>query len=150
MNGRESFIRTQNELKKHLLEHCELSIHPKELQIEEPVFVELSVDVWASVMKMEDSFEIQNLTMKTLNEYLNPVGNGTGKGWNIGVLPRKTQIMMRLNSLKSRALIRHIVVTAKYEDNTGIHEVDIDDIEKSPFMVVMNGTHHVYISTTEE
>ena len=148
--GRESFYRIQDELKQHLLEHCELSINPKELQIEEPVFVELNVDVWASVMKMEDSFEIQSLAMDTLNEYLNPVANSRTRGWNIGVLPRKSQIMMRLNSLKSQATIQYIVVTAKYEDSQGIHEVDIDDIRRSPYMVVMNGTHHIHISTTEE
>ena len=149
-NGSESFLRTQNELKQHLLKHCELSIHPKDLQIEEPIFVELNVDIWASVMKMEDSFEVQNLIKNTLDEYLNPVSNHYGKGWNIGVLPRKTQILMRLNSLKSQAMIRHMVVTAKYEDSTGVHEVDIEDIQRSPYMVVVNGKHQVYISTTEE
>ena len=150
MNGRESFIRIQNEIKQHLLERCELSIHPKDLQIEEPIFVELNVDVWASVMKMEDSFEIQNLIMNTLNEYLNPVSDILGNGWEIGVLPRKSQIKMKLSSLKKQAMIRHMVVTARYEDSTGIHEVDLDDIKKSPFMIVMNGTHHIYVSTSSE
>lgn len=149
MKGHESFYRIQNELKQHLLEHCELSISPKELQIEEPVFVELNVDVWLSVMRMEDSFEIQSQAIDMLNEYLSPVTNTTGKGWKIGILPRKSQIMMRLNSIKSRALIKHIVVTAKYEDSQGIHESDLEDIKKSPFMVVMNGTHRIHISALE-
>ena len=149
IKGSESFIRLQKELKQHLLEHCELSIHPKELQIEEPVFVELSVDIWASVLKMEDSFEIQTLITNTLNEYLNPVSNYQDKGWNIGDLPRKSQILMRLNSLKTPAVIQHMVVTARYEDSQGVHEVDIDDIKKSPYMVVISGLHHVYISTSE-
>ena len=149
MKGSESFIRLQKELKQHLLEHCELSINPKELQIEEPVFVELNVDVWASVLKMEDSFEIQNLIQDTLNDYLNPVSRTAVEGWNIGVLPRKSQILMRLNSLKMSAAIQHMVVTARYEDSTGIHEVDIEDIRKSPYMVVVGGIHHVYISTSE-
>ena len=149
IQGNESFIRTQSELKQHLLKHCELAINPKELQIEEPVFVALNVDIWASVLKMEDSFEIQNRIMNTLNEYLNPISNAWNEGWNIGDLPRKSQILMRLNSLKIPAVIQHMVVTARYEDSTGVHEVDIEDIRKSPYMVVMNGTHHIYISTSE-
>ena len=149
MKGSESFIRLQNELKQHLLEHCELSISPKELQIEEPVFVELNVDIWASVLKMEDSFEIQNLIQDTLKDYLNPISRVSDSGWNIGVLPRKSQILMRLNSLKIPAVIQHMVVTAKYEDSKGVHEVDIEDIRKSPYMVVVSGNHHVYISTSE-
>ena len=148
--GRESFQRIQGELKEHLLEHCELSIQPKDLQIEEPVFVELNVNIWASVMKIDESLEIQNLIMNTLNEYLTPVATSHGKGWNIGDLPRKSQILMRLNSLKRHVMIQHMVVTAKYEDSTGIHEVDLEDIKKSPFMVVMNGTHRIYISTSGE
>ena len=149
VSGSESFIRIQSELKRHLLEHCELAINPKELLIQEPIFVELNVDIWGSVLKMEDSFEMQNVIINTLNEYLNPISGTKEKGWNIGVLPRKSQILMRLNSLKIPAVIQHMVVTAKYEDSTGIHEVDIEDICKSPYMVVMNGKHHVYISTSE-
>ncbi len=149
IKGSESFIRLQNELKQHLLEHCELSINPKELQIEEPVFVQLNVDIWASVLKMEDSFEVQNLIQDTLDEYLNPVSGALNSGWNIGVLPRKSQILMRLNSLKIPAVVQHMVVTARYEDSMGVHEVDIEDIRKSPYMVVIGGKHHVYISTSE-
>ena len=101
-------------------------------------------------MKMEDSFDIQSLATETLNRYLNPVSSPVSKGWKIGVIPRKSQIMMRLNSLKSKAVIHHMVVTARYEDSNGFHEVDIEDIEKSPYMVVVSGTHHIYVSTMEE
>lgn len=148
--GKSSFYRLQEELKQHLLEHCELSIAPKELQMEAPVFVELSVDVWASVMRMEDSFEIQTLAREALENYLNPIATENGKGWNIGQMPRKAQILMKLNSLKSRALIDHIVVTAKYEDDAGVHEVDLEELKVSPFMVVVNGTHQVHISPMQD
>lgn len=148
--GKNSFYRLQDELKQHLLKHCELSIAPKELQIEAPVFVELSVDVWAKVMRMEDSFEIQTLAKDALNHYLNPITTETDRGWNIGQLPRKAQIMMKLNSLKSRAIIRQIVVTAKYEDEEGFHEVDLDDLKVSPFMVVKNGKHQIHVSPLQE
>lgn len=148
--GKGSFYRLQDELKQHLLRHCELSIAPKELQMEEPVFVELNVDVWASVMRMEDSFEIQTLAKEALENYLNPIATDSGRGWNIGQLPRKSQIMMKLNSLKSRAIMRQIVVTARYEDEKGIHEVDLDDLQVSPFMVVKNGKHQIHVSPLQE
>lgn len=148
--GKNSFYKLQDELKQHLLQHCELSISPKELQIEEPVFVELSVDVWANVMRMEDSFEIQTLAKEALDHYLNPIATEKGRGWNIGQLPRKAQIMMKLNSLKSRAIIRQIVVTARYEDEEGFHEVDLSDLKVSPFMVVKNGKHQIHVSPLQE
>lgn len=149
-SGKNSFYRLRDELKQHLLEHCELSIAPHELQIEEPIFVELSVDVWADVIQMEDSFELQNMAKEALCTYLNPILTGSSKGWRIGQMPRKSQILMRLNSLKSRAMIRHIVVTASYEDADGFHEMNLEDLKVSPFMVVRNGEHHIHISATQD
>lgn len=148
--GKNSFYRLQEELKQHLLQHCELTISPKELQMEEPIFVELSVGVWASVMRMEESFEIQNLAKEALENYLNPITTENSRGWAIGSMPRKAQIMMKLNSLKSRALIRQIVVTARYEDDDGVHEVDLEDLKVSPFMVVCNGVHQIHISSMQD
>lgn len=144
--GKEEFYRMRNELKEHLLKHCELSIGEEDLQILEPVFVTLDVEVWASIDRMEDNLEIQNITEEILKEYLNPVTGAQSKGWEIGMLPGKAQIMMRLSSLKRKAQIHHIVVTAKYEDRDGKHETDIEDLKISPFMVVMNGTHKVHIT----
>lgn len=148
--GKSSFYRMQDELKQHLLQHCELTIAPKELQMEEPVFVELSVDVWAGVARMEDSFEIQSLAKEALGQYLDPISSENGRGWRIGEIPGKAQILMKLNSLKNRALIRQIVVTARYEDDGGTHEVDLDDLEVSPFMVVCNGVHQIHISPMQD
>ncbi|MCQ2496558.1 MAG: hypothetical protein MJ131_08205 [Lachnospiraceae bacterium] len=149
-NGPTSFYQMQTELRRHLLEHCEMTIVPEELQIEEPVFVELSVDVWAQIVNIEDSFEVQNLVSSTLNEYLDPISYEKHKGWPIGELPGKTQILIRLNALKSKAIIRQIVVTARYSDSEGFHEVDLDMVKATPFMVVSNGTHKVHISRTGE
>ncbi|MBR4114357.1 MAG: hypothetical protein IKK54_06915, partial [Anaerotignum sp.] len=87
---------------------------------------------------------------EALDNYLNPIATEKGKGWNIGQLPRKAQIMMKLNSLKSRAIIRQIVVTARYEDEDGFHEVDLSDLKASPFMVVKNGKHQIHVSPLQE
>ena len=146
MDSSASFYRIQNSLKKHLLERCELSILPEHLLIEEPVFVELNVNVWADILHIEDNFEIQTRVQKTLDEYLNPVSGIGKKGWDIGVLPRKSQIVMKLNAVKNKAIINHIMITAKYSDRNGTHEVDLDELKVSPFMVVKNGTHKIYLS----
>ena len=146
MDSSASFYRIQTSLKKHLLERCELSILPERLMIEEPVFVELNVSVWADILHIEDNFEIQTSVQKTLNEYLNPISGIGKKGWDIGVLPRKSQIVMKLNVIKSKAIVKHIMVTARYSDRNGTHEVDLEDLKVSPFMVVKNGTHKIYLT----
>ena len=94
---------------------------------------------------MDEAFETQSLISRTLNEYLSPVSvNGEG-GWDIGVIPKRSQIQMRLGTLRSHAVIRNISVIAHYVDKDGEHETDIVDLEVSPFMVVCSGEHKVHI-----
>jgi hypothetical protein len=144
-DGSASFYGIQSDLKQHLLSHCELSLLPEKLMIEEPLFVELNVDVWVQLMQLEDSFEVQNQVTKTLNSYLNPIAEPGRKGWEIGTLPRKSQIMMRLNSIKSKGIMSHLMITARYTDRFGTHEVDLDDLKATPFMVVKSGVHKVHL-----
>ena len=147
MESSSSFYSIQHDLKKHLLKHCELSILQEYLLIEEPVFVELSVDVWISIVKLDDSFEIQNSVEEVLSNYLNPIAGRYNKGWGIGSLPRKSQIIMKLNSIKSKGIINHIMINAKYTDENGTHEVDLEDLKVTPFMVVKNGDHKIHLRT---
>ncbi len=146
MDSSASFYRIQGNLKQHILKKCELSILPEQLVIEEPLFVELCVDIWAEAIHIEDNFEIQNRVQESLKEYFNPISQAHTKGWKIGTLPRKSQIVMRLNAVKSKAIVKHVMVTARYADKDGVHETDLENIKVSPFMVVKNGTHKIHLS----
>lgn len=141
--GSYSFYNVAGMLKKHLLDNCELTIAPEDLWVVEPVFARVCVDIWVEVMHMDDGFEVQNLLTDTLTEYLSPLRGQQGQGWEIGVLPRRSQILMKLNVLKSKALIRRLVVTVRYTDQTGAHEVDLNDMEENPYMVCCSGSHRV-------
>ena len=83
---------------------------------------------------------------KILEEFINPIAGKKSKGWNIGTLPRKSQIMMRLNTLKRKGIVKYIMVTAKYQDKQGMHEVDLDDLKVSPFMIAKSGTYKVHFT----
>lgn len=148
-SGSYSFHNIVSELKKHLLQSCELMIAPDDLCLTEPVFVSVSVDVWTEIADMDDGFEIQNRFRKCLDEYLDPVKRGTESGWEIGVLPKKSQIRMKLNSMKANASVRRIAVTAAYTDREGTHEADLDDIAATPFMVTRSGEHRIHIMLSE-
>ncbi len=144
--GSFSFHRISPPLKKYLAESSAMTVSPEHIYIVEPIFVTVSVDVWAEVSDMDDSFETQSLIIHTLEEYLNPVSTDDEQGWDIGVVPKKAQIQMRLGALRSHAVIRNISVIARYVDRDGEHEMDIADLEASPFMVVCSGEHKVHIS----
>lgn len=145
-DGAFSFHRISALLKRDLLRHCELTVSDENLHIVEPIFVDISVTVWATVMDMDDSFEVQNELKSVLESYLNPVSDENNAGWDIGVLPKESQILMRLSVLRSRAIIQRITVIGSYTDMTGEHELDTRDIEITPFMVTRSGTHKVIIT----
>ena len=143
--GSFAFHRVVGGLKEELLAHCELTLNPDKLKILEPVYVDISVNVWVDVVSLDDSFEIQGLLYESLEEYLNPLGYGKSGGWKIGSMPRKPQILMRLDVLKSRAVVKKSVMIARYTDSSGVHEADLSELKVTPFMVPRSGEHKVHI-----
>ncbi|MBQ9549553.1 MAG: hypothetical protein IJU87_01950 [Lachnospiraceae bacterium] len=145
-DGSFSFHSISEELKKYLLTISSVTISPDNIHIVEPIFVSVSVNVWADVGSIDESFETQNLIKSALKYYFNPVSEGEDPGWDIGVIPKISQIKMKLSSLKSKAVIRKISVIANYVDRDGAHETDLSDLKVSPFMVVKSGEHKVHIN----
>ncbi len=145
-DGAFSYHRIAAALKKDILEHCELTLTEENLHIVEPIFVDISVNVWAMVMDMDEGFEVVSEVNNVLTEYLNPVSDDSHDGWPIGSLPKESQILMRLNVLRSRAVIQRITMIGKYVDSDGEHELDVKDITMSPFMVPRSGEHRVIIT----
>ena len=143
--GSFAFHRIVGGLQKELSRHCELTLTSENLHLVEPIYVDISVSVWVNVVSMDDSFEIQGLLQDCLRDYLNPIGYGTGRGWRIGTIPKKPQILMRLGVLKSRAIVKKSVMIAHYTDSEGEHEVDLNDLKVTPFMVCKSGNHEVHI-----
>lgn len=140
-----SFYKLLPMLQKHLQENCEITVAPDKLQIVEPITAELSMEVWTSESKDGTDFEIQEKLKKGLDEYLNPVSGNRGTGWQIGEIPTRSQIMMKLNSLKTGIMIRKIAMIVKYADAEGIHECDIQRLPENPFYICNSGTHKIHI-----
>ena len=144
-DGSFAFHRIAGGLKRYLLEGCELTVVPEKLHLVEPVYVEISVAVWVNIVDMNDSFEVQTMMQECLESYLDPLGFSQGSGWKIGTLPKKSQLLMRMNVLKSKAIVKKSVMTARYTDADGTHEQDLEDVEVSPFMLCRSGEYKVHI-----
>ncbi|MCD7805960.1 MAG: hypothetical protein LUH19_01310 [Lachnospiraceae bacterium] len=148
--GSYSFHSLSGSLKKHLQEACELTVGPDDLYLMEPVYASVSVELWVRVRQMDDSFEAQNLLRETLERYLNPVTGESGRGWPIGTLPKRTQLLIRLNMLRSTAVVRRMSVTVAWRDAVGEHEADLDSAPANPFFVCRSGEHRVHVSLSDE
>ena len=142
--GSFSFHRIAAGLKQYLLSICELTIPDERLHIVEPIFVDISVSVWVKLDSIDDSFEVQAEIRKALDEWLDPVSHKGHDGWEIGVLPKASQVLMHLNAARNLALVQRIALIAHYTDAEGEHETDVEGLTASPFMVCRSGKHQVY------
>ena len=145
-DGAFSFHRISAALQRDIYKRCAVTVDQDSLSIVEPIFVTVSVSVWAMVMDMDDAFEVQNEVKSVLTKYLDPVKGENHEGWAIGTLPKETQILMKLSVLRSKAIIQRITMIGKYVDATGEHELDTREIDVTPFMVVKSGVHRVIIT----
>lgn len=148
--GTHSFDRIVPRLRSHLEECVEMTACDNVIEIVEPIGLSISVDIWMNKMKDENDYEIQMKLINDLNDFLSPVSDIYHAGWEIGKLPSRTQIMMRLNSLKTGAFIRRLVITGSYADASGVHECDLEDIVPNRFFVVKNGVHKAHIISDEK
>ena len=139
--GEHSFLYIRQRLKEHLQQKCELTAEGSEMDIVQPVFVEISVEAWVRVIREDDTFEVQQELKRVLEDYLNPNENDR---WEIGRMVRKAQIELRLNMEKGKALLHRLMVTARYQDETGIHETDIEALTGNPYIVVTSGVHKIH------
>ena len=140
-DGNHSFLQMKKRLRDHLLEKCELSVSGEDLEIVEPIFVEVSVEVWVKVIKGDDNFEVQQVLHRVLEEYLDPITNNR---WDIGQMVKKEQIELRLNMEKGKALLQRLMVTAKYKDGNGCHEMDLKKLTGNPYVLVTSGKHTIH------
>ncbi|MCR5425823.1 MAG: hypothetical protein K6E81_03230 [Lachnospiraceae bacterium] len=145
LDGSYSFHMIAQNLKDYILERCELMISPDNIHIVEPIFVSLSVSVWMETNNLEETFEVQSKVREAMVDFLNPIGENGRGGWDIGVMPKRSQIMLRLNTLKGSASIKKLTLVASYTDYSGYHETDLESLEVSPFMVVRSGKHAIHV-----
>lgn len=146
-DGSGSFHQLQKNLKKHLLESCEAGIGPESLVIQEPVFVKIHTEIWVDIWSPEAAFEIQNQILEAMEQFLEPITGVTGNGWDIGVLPKESQILRMLQSLRFEGRIRYLLVSAEC---AGKGETELSNICGNPFVVGMNGSHRIHVSLLGE
>lgn len=140
-DGEHSFLYIRQRLKEHLQQKCELTVPESELNIVQPIFAEISVEAWVRVIHEDDTFEVQQELKRVLEEYLDPIQNNQ---WEIGRMVKKAQIELRLNMEKGKALLHRLMVTARYQDETGVHEVEPETLAGNPYILVTSGVHKIH------
>lgn len=144
--GSYSFRSIQGTLKDYLMRHCEITCGVSDVQIVEPVFVKISVDIWLDTPDVRTSLELKHRWLGEITEFLEPVKHASSGRWQIGMLPAARQIRLMLGSLEDTARIAYMNVTAQYTYDQHDYTMELDRVEKNPFMLCCNGTHNIYIN----
>ena len=145
-----AFYAIKNKIKEDLMEHCEITLREENLNIIEPTFVEVCVDVWINVEDYNVSFEVKNKILNYLNLFIDPInGNFHNEGWDIGKLPKDMQIYSFLKSKNTGALIEKIIITGKIKNIDQIIEKEINDFSNNQFVIGVNGKHNVFVNFSQ-
>lgn len=143
LSGSYSFNNLKKPLTDFLLARCEATIAPDDFYLTEPLYIELSVDVWVETTHADTAFQIQHMLTERIQEMIDPLGT---PGWAIGELPDERWIGMQLRTAKMDAVIRRFCVSARRVEQDGVHECDLAELPRSPFMIAVNGRHRVHVT----
>jgi hypothetical protein len=143
--GSHGFANIKEDLEKRILSKCGATISRDMLSVTEPVYVALSVTVFAAVADERDAFAVQRSIIDALTGFISPIAKDGGPAWEIGMLPDEVQFRLLLNSLHVPAGIKRVVASARYVDERGFRERSLSDIKAGPFMIGVNGRHTVRI-----
>lgn len=143
--GSMAFHKIQKPLKEELLSRCEISCSRREMEILEPIFVKVSMDIWIELKHLEQMMEVQEEILGRISRFFHPLPEKEGAGWEIGQLPAEIQIQRMLNTIHTQAHIVNHTVRLSYSDHTGRHETGLSRELDIPRAVCMNGEHRVHV-----
>ena len=139
-----TFQRLAPSIKRYVVENSELTIAEDDVYVVEPLKVKISVDAWIRRDLSEDSFLVMEEMKRVLREYLNPISSESRMGWNIGTIPRRKQIFMKLNAASGANRVERMEVVAEYTDENGSHVVTLEELPNNMFFVVVSGEHKIH------
>ncbi|MEG2439991.1 MAG: baseplate J/gp47 family protein [Acetivibrio sp.] len=118
----------------------------KHFYVTEPQFLEMNVSVTLAVEEFNQVFEARKEALYRLYDFLDPMnGNFDKKGWEIGTLPNKTQILNIVKDIKQVHYVKSIRITAYHRGTHGMVEVDLENSENNGFALALNGKHEIFI-----
>lgn len=130
-------------LRKHLLEKCQPRYNQDNLEILEPVFITLSLDIWIHPKEGCMSLQDNQRILDGLHDFLSPFRMGKGKT-AIGSIPDEEQIRGQVKKLSFPHKVMCAGVLASYEDEKGHHKTSLPSIPRGLKAVCINGEHHIH------
>lgn len=116
------------------------------LHIIRPVLVCIGVQCEVVIRDHNESYEIRTGLTKRLEQFLDPLTGGVGgKGWRIGELPDRSQIITVIYHDERIRYMGNLLISCRISSNQQLKEVSEDDIKKNPYLLTVSGEHRVIV-----
>jgi hypothetical protein len=148
--GGHIFSAVKSTVEQKLLSSTSIRTMGKTLQLCQPKFVSVSIRLWVECAEMEHAYDLQNECGESIRQFLDPLlGGFDGRGWEIGVLPSRSQLLAYLKTRCSDALITRMVMTARVDGREFEVGAEMDREVGHPFAMAVNGEHVVYVDLAQ-
>lgn len=139
------------ELKKRIMNYLEDKTDPnllsgERLHIVKPVLVDVGVQCEITIRDYNESYEIRTELVKRLEKFLDPLKGGIGgKGWKIGELPDRSQIVTVIYQDERIRHMGNLLISCILSSASQKKEVSEEDLEKNPYLLTVGGTHRIVV-----
>ena len=130
-------------LKQHLLTKCQPQYNRGNMEIMEPVFIRLSLDIWIQPAQGCMSFQNSRRILDGIHDIFSPFRAGKEKK-AIGSIPDEGQIREQVKKLSFPHKVASMGILASYEDGEGYHETGLSFIPRGLPAVCISGEHHIH------
>lgn len=148
--GAHVFSEIKKAIRERLMRDSSLIPLGKELVLIQPHFIRFSVRVWLEKEGIDHAYDLQQRAQDLIREFLDPLKGGMGgDGWEIGEMPRTSQVTARLRAGIVGCSVSRIVMTAYVEGKEVPVNEEFYGRMQDPFLMAVNGDHMVYIEVSE-
>lgn len=147
--GSSVFQGVQNNVKEYLKGKMPDTVYyAGKLSVVEPFFVTCHVKAVLCTDDFDSVFYVQDKAKEQLSLFFDPLeGNVDHKGWEMGNLPKLTQLQNLLYLIDHVVEIRSLLIQFYRIGRNGYEEVTKEEMEQCPFTLPVNGTHQISIES---
>ena len=114
--------------------------------IKSPCFIEISAKVEVEVFDLDSVFSVSQEIEETIAQFIDPIkGKFDGKGWGIGEIPVRTQILISLKNIENIKKITSIILSASINNNGNKEDIDLKTFPRKIYAMPLNGKHFVIV-----
>lgn len=140
------FAEYKQQIEGFLLEQvANVIAFPQNIQVIEPVFLEVSVHAVLVVDSMNDIIPTEWEANQRLSHYLNPVSGHDEKGWEIGEPIHPSVFYPLFSSIRSVSYIESCFLNIIKEEAGKRTEIQSEQVGQFPHGVICNGKHVITV-----